>query len=283
MDRPPVVYPGDEYYVPKTNTTVVNSKGDYDLIVDISDITDDKNATIRVTVPSDATGNVTMTVTGEDYNITVNGTIKDGVAEITLPILPAGKYNITTTYPSDDKYAQKTDIEEVISKITDYDMNVTVIEPEKFGENATIIVEVPGETYTGTINNGSAEITLPVLPAGKHDITVDYAGDDNYAPKTNTTSVVSKKTGYDMNVTVVDPGIGGNKTIIVDLPENATGNVTVTIDGNKTITVPVINGTANVTLPVLPEGKHNITVDFVMINTLINKITKQLLLKEIMI
>ncbi len=66
-----------------------------------------------------------------------------------------------------------------------------------------------------------------------------------------------------MNVTIPDEiKPDENTTIVVNLPEDATGNITITIDGNKTIVVPVTNGTTNITIPPLGPGEHNITVDY---------------------
>ena len=64
-----------------------------------------------------------------------------------------------------------------------------------------------------------------------------------------------------MNVTILDTKVGENITIIVDLPDDATGNVTVIVDG-KNYTVPVKNGTGNIIIPDLPEGDHNIIINY---------------------
>ena len=65
-----------------------------------------------------------------------------------------------------------------------------------------------------------------------------------------------------MNVTIPEETKEGeNTTIIVDLPDGATGNVTVIVNG-KNYTVPVKNGTAIIIIPDLPEGDHNVTIDY---------------------
>ena len=65
-----------------------------------------------------------------------------------------------------------------------------------------------------------------------------------------------------MNVTVPDVVYPDeNTTITIDLPKDATGDVTVTVDG-KNYTVPVSNGTAVINIPPLNPGDHNITTTY---------------------
>ena len=71
-----VDYSGDDTYAPKSNNTIIDSKGDYDWEVIIPEITDDKNTTISVIVPKDATGNVTVTVGDNEHNGTVNNVLQ---------------------------------------------------------------------------------------------------------------------------------------------------------------------------------------------------------------
>ena len=133
--------------------------------------------------------------------------------------------------------------------------------PEDATGNVTVTVD--GVDYTGFVDNGTVEITIPVLPAGEHNITTTYSGDDTYAPKINATSVISKKTDYDFNITIPDDiKPNENSTITIDVPEDANGNVTVIIDGNTTIVVPVENGTANITIPPLSPGDHDIIINY---------------------
>ena len=102
-------------------------------------------------------------------------------------------------------------------------------------------VKVGNNTYNATVINGTAVIELTNETPGVHDITVIYSGDENNTGiEVNSTVSIPK---YDSEMTVdVEPGLAGETTkVTVNLPENATGNVTVTIDGEK-YTVPVEDG-----------------------------------------
>ncbi len=266
-----VNYPGDDKYEPKTDigNIIVMDPG-YEMNITANDIFVGEVAIIKVNLPDDATGNVTISIDGKKYDVA----IIEGIAMCNVSNLSEGNYSIIAGYNGDSKYSPNYARGTIkVSKVSDYPMNVT-INPEdvKTDENATIIVDLPDDAtgnvtitvddvpYTVPIVNGSANVTTPYLPAGKHNVSVDYPGDDKYAPnKVNSTFDVSKVSDYPMNVTI--PGIikeGENATIIVDLPDDATGNVTITVD-DVPYTVPVVNGSAIVSVPDLPAGKHNVT------------------------
>lgn len=79
---------------------------------------------------------------------------------------------------------------------------------------------------------------------------------------TNVTNYTIIPVDPDMNVTM--PTIFENETtdIPVQLPANATGNVTLIVDGEVVDTKEVINGSAILNLPPLKEGDYNITVNY---------------------
>ena len=85
----------------------------------------------------------------------------------------------------------------------------------------------------------------------------------------NGTVTITNVTNYtiipvEANMTVDMPEIveNTNTTIPVKLPDNATGNVTLEIDGETVDTQEVINGSAVLNVPELSEGEHNITVSY---------------------
>ena len=250
-----------DFKVNKLNSTVT---------VNADDIKVGENVTVSVNVPSDATGNVIVTVDGKDYTVD----IVDGKAVKTIADLKANNYTVTVKYSGDNNYnANQNTTKFTVSKISDYNMNITVPGDVKVGEDAVIIVNVPKDAsgnvtvsvgkdvYNAVISNGSAKVVVSGLGAGVYNVSATFA-DDKYAQnKANATVVVSKVTDYNMNVSVPEFKEGVNSTISVDLPKDATGTVTVEIDGKK-YTANVTNGTAKVNIPALSAGNHNITTTY---------------------
>ena len=250
-----------DFKVNKLNSTVA---------VNADDIKVGENVTVSVNVPSDATGNVIVTVDGKDYTVA----IVDGKAVKTISDLKANNYTVTVKYDGDNNYNPNQNTTKfTVSKISDYNMNITVPGDVKVGEDAVIIVNVPKDAsgnvtvsvgkdvYNAVISNGSAKVVVSGLGAGVYNVSANFT-DDKYAQnKANATVVVSKVTDYNMNITVPEFKEGVNSTISVDLPKDATGTVTVEIDGKK-YTANVTNGTAKVNIPALSAGNHNITTTY---------------------
>ena len=70
------------------------------LYTSVSDIKVGEDAVISVKLASDATGEVVITVNGEDYT----AAIENGVARVTVSDLKAGDYTVAIKYVGDDKY-----------------------------------------------------------------------------------------------------------------------------------------------------------------------------------
>ena len=150
------------------------------------------------------------------------------------------------------------------------------------GENATIqikttqgsglLVSLPvtininGENITRTTNNqGWTDIiiTSSSLTIGENKVTVYYNGDDTHNAN-NATGIINVKEKELANVSfVANPvWIGNNATVSINVP-NATGNITIEING-KTYTVNLTNNTANITISNadLIDGENTITATY---------------------
>ena len=260
----------DNYSNIKSEGVFKVNKIDSNITVNADDIKVGENATVTVNVPSDATGDVVITVDGKNYTVA----IADGKAVKTIADLKANDYTVTVKYDGDNNYNPNQNTTKfTVSKISDYNMNITVPGDVKVGEDAVIIVNVPKDAsgnvtvsvgkdvYNAVISNGSAKVVVSGLGAGVYNVSATFA-DDKYAQnKANATVVVSKVTDYNMNVSVPEFKEGVNSTISVDLPKDATGTVTVEIDGKK-YTANVTNGTAKENIPALSAGNHNITTTY---------------------
>ncbi|WP_288659879.1 Ig-like domain repeat protein [uncultured Methanobrevibacter sp.] len=212
------------------------------------------------------TGNVIVTVAGKEYTVKVI----DGKGIATGDKLAAGTYGFAAAWAGNDNYnavAENGDF-----KVNKIDSSVAVnVNNIKVGEELTITVNVPsdatgdvtvsvdGKEYNVAIENGKAVKTISGLKADDYTVTVKYAGDNNYNEATADAEFsVSKISDYNMDISVPEIKEGVNSTISIDLPKDATGTVTVEIDGKK-YTANVIDGTANVIVSGLSAGDYNIT------------------------
>ena len=139
-------------------------------------------------MPSDATGDVTVSVDGKEYNVA----IENGKAVKTISGLKADDYTVTVKYAGDNNYNEATaDAKFSVSKISDYNMDISV--PEiKEGVNSTISVDLPkdatgtvtveigGKNYTANVTDGVANVIIPGLGVGDYNITTTYSGDAKY-------------------------------------------------------------------------------------------------------
>ena len=266
-----VKYAGDDKYTAVEIAKGVNvAKAQPVLGVVIADVDYGNGFVIEATLTgvnsAPLSGNVIVTVNGKEYTVKVT----DGKGIATGDKLAAGTYAFAAVWAGDDNYNIVTENGDF--KVNKIDSSVVVnVNNIKVGEDAVIsvklasdatgevVITVNGEDYTAAIENGKAVKTISGLKADDYTVTVKYAGDNNYNEATADAEFsVSKISDYNMDISVPEIKEGVNSTISVDLPKDATGTVTVEIDGKK-YTANVIDGTANVIVSGLSAGDYNIT------------------------
>ena len=120
----------------------------------------------------------------------------------------------------------------------------------------TLVVE--GVEYDLNITeDGKANVTVSGLPAGLKHAYVKYNGDILYRPSENKTTFNVLKFTPTVDIVSPDIKVGEDGVITVTVPSDATGNITIEIDGKK-YTQPVENGTAVFVIPGLEAGEHGI-------------------------
>ena len=266
-----VKYAGDDKYTAVEIAKGVNvAKAQPVLGVVIADVDYGNGFVIEATLTgvnsAPLSGNVIVTVNGKEYTVKVT----DGKGIATGDKLAAGTYAFAAVWAGDDNYNIVTENGDF--KVNKIDSSVVVnVNDIKVGEELTITVNVPsdatgdvtvsvdGKEYKVAIENGKAVKTISGLKADDYTVTVKYAGDNNYnEANADAEFSVSKISDYNMDISVPEIKEGVNSTIGVDLPKDATGTVTVEIDGKK-YTANVIDGTANVIVSGLSAGDYNIT------------------------
>lgn len=278
-----LTYIGDDKYLPSANVSLFDVNKVKPFVIPIAhDIIVGENEVIKLIVPVDATGNVTVIIDGEEFVFDLNeGTIgayysegekyivaiSGGNGELVIQGLPVGEYVVSVRYNGDYKYtyADNTTTFKVTSKDTDikvYDLGngtVLVIVPENATGNVTI--EVENQTFTAPVVNGTAIVDLTNVTPGKHNITVIYSGDENNNPTTENATVNIPGNYIPIDVSVHDIYVGDTEVVVVTLPEDATGTVTIEINA-KEYTAPVVDGKAIFYVDGLAFGNKTVAVKY---------------------
>ncbi|MEE0024966.1 MAG: Ig-like domain repeat protein, partial [Methanobrevibacter sp.] len=227
---------------------------DANLNVEAQNATVFDDETITVTIAEGATGNVTITVNGKDYEVPID----NGTATLNLGKLTQDDYTVTVSYDGDATYGPA--YAETAFKITKVDPEITakvVSSIDKttitltLPKNATgkVSVKVNGKSYSADVGSGTAVITITDLKSGKYTAEVTYEGDDNY----NKASIeVAINVPYKENLTISASAnpitVGEDAVVVVSGLKDATGNVVVSVNG-KSYTGPINRGSASVKIP----------------------------------
>ena len=267
-----VNYAGDNKYLPSSNSTKFSiSKLPSSVLVNVKDIVVGEDAVVNVVLPDDATGSVTITVNGKDYVVDV----KYGVANIAISDLAKGNYNVSVKYSGDGKYLPSENATHFdVVKASEYNVTIIIdVGDIVVGEDAVIGVSVPdivsgvvnvtvnGRSYNVAIVDGKGVLIISNLAAGDYDVNVNYAGDNKYVASSNSTKFTVSKLPSSVLVNVKDIVVGEDDVISIALPEDATGNVTITVNGKNYVAV-VKYGVASVTISDLAKGNYNVSVKY---------------------
>ena len=267
-------YSGDNHYVAAENSTVFKvDKVLANLNINVEDITFGENGLVIITLPSDIDGSVvTVNVNDKIYPVTV----ENGFAKLPLRELNAGDYAISAVFAGNDKYlpgvsnalltVSKADpaLNVLISDV-DYDgifnINVALTGVDAIGLNGDVIVTVNNKDYSVNIVNGKGTAVGVKLAAGTYDFTAKFAGNVNYNDVSDSGKFSVAKVDSIIDVAVSDIKVGEDAVISVKLLSDATGSVTVTVNG-KDYTETVVNGVANVKVADLKAGTYDVAVKY---------------------
>ena len=267
-------YSGDNHYVAAENSTVFKvDKVSANLNIHVEDITFGENGLVIITLPSDIDGSiVTVNVNGKVYPVD----IENGFGKLPLRELDAGDYTISAAFAGNDKYlpgvsnalltVSKADpaLNVLISDVG-YDgvfnINVALTGVDAIGLNGNVIVTVNNKDYSVNIVNGKGTAVGVKLAAGTYDFTAAWAGNDNYNAVGDSGKFSVAKVDSIIDVAVSDIKVGEDAVISVKLLSDATGSVTVTVNG-KDYTETVVNGVANVKVTDLKAGTYDVAVKY---------------------
>ena len=277
-----------------------NIKADSTIIVNASNITVGDIEKITVRVNEDATGVINITVEGKNYSAPIDkgiATFKiDNLAsgsydvsasydgdENYLPGTNTSSFNVEKPGASASVPVKANEKTKANSTIIVNANNIAMGDSEKItvrvNEDATgsVTITVDGKTYSAPIDKGLTTFKIDNLASGSYDVSASYDGDENYLPGTNTSSFNVEKPGASASVPVkANEKTKANSTIIVNanniamgdsekitvrVNEDATGSVTITVDG-KTYSAPIDKGLTTFKIDNLASGSYDVLASY---------------------
>ena len=239
---------------------------DSSIAVEAKDIKCGEEAVITATVTNGATGTVTFFVNGKTYVVDIT----DSVATLKIADLTTGEYPVFAYYNGDKYY--KTSYNSTTFNVAKLASTTTVnVSDIKVGEDAVISIAVPEITsgvvsvtvgdaiYNVAVVDGKGTLTLSGLASGSYDVVAKFNGDDKYLASEDSAKFNVTKLASTIDIAVDNIKVGENAVISVALPEDATGDVIISVNG-KNYTVMTKYGMANVTISDLANGTYSVDV-----------------------
>ena len=209
-------------------------------------------------------GNVTFT-SSDDSIVTVDNqgnVIAEG----------KGQAIITVSFAGDNKYAVAEN-KTITVNVSLNDARVTVDNDtldlkvdETYKINATkhpdtIMLDITYKSSDESVASVDKNGIVTAISEGTAIITLEVGDDVIYVKNSTTVTVTVKKLNPNMDASAEDITEGENATINIELPIDATGNVTTKVNG-KIYSSKVDNGKAIITIPDLVKGDYNIPVTY---------------------
>jgi hypothetical protein len=279
-------YDGDDHHFGVTNNTVVilNARPIW-IIIEVADIY--YNQTIVCNVTTNATntknGYIWLRINGKEVATEVK-LEENGTKVVYIPesvyrniINTTGEYTMSVMFNNGTYYDYQINFTTFNVKKFNTNITVNVTTPIKYGETLFINVTV-NETATGFVavnidgniriayvHQGVAKFNITGLAPGTYsNVRVTYYSDSPFfnGNVTNITFRVDPTTDYVLDVKVDNITYGQNATIRVKVPTDATGNVTIYVDGIPKGTVNITEGSAELIVDKLSGGEHVVNVTY---------------------
>ena len=244
----------------ETAVNFIFLKSNPNISIDVENIMYGDDLIVEVSVPIDASGDLTVTVSDQTKTLDISSSI----LAFSFSGLKADNYTVTVDYSGDDKYLAQRETAPV--KVAKYDSSTAInLSPIIVDEDLIITVNV-NEDATGDvslyINNqmvtlaltdATANYTISSIRRGDYIIRAVYNGDDKYSSSEAETKIEVDNIEASMEISAENITYGQTALIQVSLNGDATGNVTVTIDGVSN-TSSVANGQVGISLSNLDAG-----------------------------
>lgn len=185
-----------------------------------------------------------------------------------------GEHQLTIIYAGDNKYINQTiktkfNIKNETSKITTttsnitYGENIIVMSSVTPGAEGSVTFIIKNQSQTINLTNGQAKAIFTNIPAGNHIVTAKYNGDKVHQGSNSTSNVNVKKASPSLTVNISPLLLNENIKINALLNNDASGNVTFTIQGlYSPRNITIINGVSLWLISPLGKGSYNLIVTY---------------------
>ena len=231
------VYENAKYNPNSINKTFIISKLTPSVSVAAESIAVGNPLTVNVYGPEDIDGIAIVEIDDVKYAVDIVG----GTGSVKVPGLSYGNYEINAVYLENDKYLQNinktsVDVDKVPSTVVvsadDVAYGDAAVVTVSVGENQTgfVSITVNNKEYAAEIKNQKAEFTIYDLEVNKYPITVKYFGDESHDACENSSSFSVIKADLPAKATAQNVTVDENSKFIVNVPEDFTGKVKITVD-----------------------------------------------------
>ena len=234
--------------------------------VNVNDTLIGGDTIIEIVLPNGAKGNLTVKVgeTTQTKSVIGSKTI------FSISDLPLGQYSVNAIYSGDDYYASsQKDAEFNVTKfnsttaisVGDVELNKDVILTVAITNGATgnITLIINNKEEELDVVDSKATFTIKSIERGDYHITAIYNGDLKYLGSSDDVKFSIGKLDTSIEVNVDDIIYGQDAVVEVILNNDATGNVTVSID-DKNKTSKIENGKAVIYISGLNAGNKEVHV-----------------------
>ncbi len=293
-------YNGDDTYesaVSEAINVVVKDKDPSFVQIDVEDVVAGENAVVNITVPSDATGVVSVVIDGTEVGKLAIG--PEGKVQVNIPALTSGAHIVEVKYDGDAKYSASSSSKIItVSKLNayfdvPYDFTRVAVDyyagerGDKFyvvlkDENGNVLankkvqIAICGPVYTVTTDEeGRAGLTINLATANRYTYALGFQGDDNYnaAPLGSTTLILNKKTTTIVASSVSFKSTAKTKTVTVKLTTtknpydgkvylSAGKKITLKVNGKTYTAKADANGVAKFNIELTKKGTYNAVISF---------------------
>lgn len=253
----------EKYYAHSTTAAfkvVKQTSSIESVVVPTSDVIIGQNATIKVTMANDETGNVLISINGVNYIESI--TDKIAVLNINLPV---NDYVAVVTYLGDDKYnaSSSRNFEFRIVDKSKTDISITISGDVEVGGKITIAATATsGEKVNLTVNGIELnDGKYTIKSAGSYDV-VAVSGENNaYHGGFNKTTFTVEKSNSTIGADSVSAMQGDVISIKINVTDGATGIVLVDV-GNNRVYGNINNGKATVNIIGLAVGNYSALITY---------------------